>query len=141
MVALNSPGKHSMPGCKQEQSRGAVCGAGGKVFICRGRERGADNAGNMRIGETEQRSSCGMFTMGMSFQKASSTRSSGVTRSRGRQPVHRHTGPYRKARKAMHCWASVEPMAESSQDSDYILSALQQLISKQIKINQKTKPP
>lgn len=47
----------------------------------------------------------------------------------------------RQEKKAMCCWASVEPMAVSSQDMDYILSALQQLISKQIKINQKTKPP
>lgn len=41
----------------------------------------------------------------------------------------------------MCCRASVEPKAASSQDMDYILGALQKLNSKQIKINQKTKPP
>lgn len=41
------------------------------MFICRGRERGAENAGNVRIGETEQQSSsCGMFTMGMSLPES-----------------------------------------------------------------------
>lgn len=41
----------------------------------------------------------------------------------------------------MCCWAYIEPLAASLQDGDYILNAWQQLISKQIKINQKTKPP
>lgn len=55
-----------MPGYKLEQSRGAACGVMARRCICRGRERGAENAGNVRIGETEQLSSGGMLAMGMS---------------------------------------------------------------------------
>lgn len=53
-----------MPGYKLEQSRGAACGVDGKEVYLQ-RQRGAKNAGNVRIGEAEQHSAGGMLAMGM----------------------------------------------------------------------------
>lgn len=116
--------------------------------VCRGSERGPEKAENVKEDKQSNTIQVVSSLWERAPQKGWRTRSLGTTRSHGRKTERQSSDTHsltetkeRQEKEAMCCWAFVELMAASSRDMDYILSALQQLISKQIKINQKTKPP